>query len=110
MKGTELLSIYFILFLHRRVLVILFQDIEDFDFHTDASSLVARWSGFTHPHLTVKYMINIGTTKGGNDVVSSKDVGTVTSCEETGLVLMAFKVCINLYIHYHWIINSPYCH
>jgi hypothetical protein len=111
-ESSEKLSIYFISFLHRRVpvLEILFQDIEDVDFHTDASSLVARWSGFTHPHLTVTYMISIGTTKGGNDVVSSENVGTVASYKKTGLGLVAFKVCINLYIHYHWIINSPCCH
>jgi hypothetical protein len=28
---------------------------------------------------TVTYMISIGTTKGGNDVVSSENVGTVAS-------------------------------
>ncbi|XP_063399976.1 uncharacterized protein LOC134684607 [Mytilus trossulus] len=67
------------------------QDIQDVDFHTDASTLVARWSGFDHPHLTVTYTISIGTTKGGNDVVNSKNVGTSTYHEENGLSLDSFK-------------------
>lgn len=53
---------------------------------------MARWSGFDHPHLTVTYTISIGTTKGGNDVINSKNVGTSTYHEENGLSLTPFQV------------------
>ncbi|CAC5414424.1 unnamed protein product [Mytilus coruscus] len=68
------------------------QDIQDVDFHTDLSTLAARWSGFDHPHLTVTYTISIGTTKGGNDVINSENVGTSTYHKQSGLSLITFKI------------------
>ncbi|XP_063415906.1 uncharacterized protein LOC134697555 [Mytilus trossulus] len=67
------------------------QDIEDIDFQTSADSMSARWSGFAHPHLDVTYNISIGTTAGGSDVVSMKDVGKKLSHQESGLSLTPFE-------------------
>ncbi|CAG2234222.1 unnamed protein product [Mytilus edulis] len=67
------------------------KDIEDIDFQTSADSMSARWSGFAHPHLDVTYNISIGTTAGGSDVVSMKDVGTSLSHQESGLALTPFE-------------------
>lgn len=72
------------------------QDICDIDFHTDASRLVAHWTGFAHPHLAVTYKISVGTTMGGDDVTSPTDVGTSTSFVITGLPLTAFQVCFQI--------------
>ncbi|CAC5360416.1 unnamed protein product [Mytilus coruscus] len=67
------------------------KDIEDVDFQTSADSMSARWLGFAHPHLDVTYNISIGTTAGGSDVVSMKDVGTSLSHIELGLTLTPFE-------------------
>ncbi|XP_076117799.1 uncharacterized protein LOC143085385 [Mytilus galloprovincialis] len=67
------------------------KDIEDIDFQTSADSMSARWSGFAHPHLDVTYNISIGTTAGGSDVVSMKDVDTSLSHQESGLALTPFE-------------------
>ncbi|CAC5386461.1 unnamed protein product [Mytilus coruscus] len=68
-----------------------FKDIQDLDFQTSTSSMAARWSGFAHPHLDVTYSISIGTTMGGSDVVSMKDVGTSPAHQETGLSLTPYQ-------------------
>ncbi|CAC5360413.1 unnamed protein product [Mytilus coruscus] len=67
------------------------KDIEDVDFQTSTTSISARWSGFAHPHLNVTYKIGIGTTAGGSEVVSMKDVGTSLSHQESGLSLTPFE-------------------
>ncbi|CAC5386466.1 unnamed protein product [Mytilus coruscus] len=67
------------------------KDIQDLDFQTSTSSIAARWSGFAHPHLDVTYSISIGTTMGGSNVVSMKDVGTSLAHQETGLSLTPYQ-------------------
>ncbi|CAG2222618.1 unnamed protein product [Mytilus edulis] len=67
------------------------EDKEDTDFQKVSSSMAARWSGFAHPHLDVTYSISIGTTMGGSDVVSLKDVGTSLAHQETGLSLTPYQ-------------------
>ncbi|XP_071123054.1 uncharacterized protein [Mytilus edulis] len=67
------------------------KDIEDTDFQKITSSMTARWAGFAHPHLDVTYSISIGTTMGGSDVVSLKDVGTSLAYQETGLSLTPYQ-------------------
>ncbi|XP_071123173.1 uncharacterized protein [Mytilus edulis] len=67
------------------------KDIEDIDFQADKTSIASRWSGFVHPHLDVTYRISIGSTKGGSDIISLKDVGSVTAHKETGLSLEPLK-------------------
>lgn len=62
------------------------------DFTTTSTSLTARWEGFAHPHLNVTYKFQAGTTPGGNDMVSSVDVGTANSYSATGVTLQTFKV------------------
>lgn len=54
--------------------------------------MASRWSGFEHPHLDVTYSISIGTTKGGEDVISMQDVGTSLSHKETSLSLTPYQV------------------
>ncbi|XP_076113973.1 uncharacterized protein LOC143082259 [Mytilus galloprovincialis] len=66
-------------------------DKEDTDFQKVSSSMAARWSGFAHPHLDVTYSISIGTTMGGSDVVSLKDVGNSLAHQETGLSLTPYQ-------------------
>ncbi|CAC5370733.1 unnamed protein product [Mytilus coruscus] len=68
-----------------------FKDIQDMDFQTATSSMAARWSGFAHPHLDITYKISIGTTMGGSDVLSLKDVGTSLVHKETGLSLTPYQ-------------------
>ena len=68
------------------------QDIEDLDFQTDTTSMASRWSGFAHPHLDIIYKISIGSTYGGDDVISMKNVGTSLSHKETGLSLTPYQV------------------
>ena len=70
----------------------LFQDIEDIDFQTDTTSMSARWTGFAHSHVVVTYSINIGTSKGGNDILDMKDVGTSLAHTESGLSLVPYTV------------------
>ncbi|CAG2247188.1 unnamed protein product [Mytilus edulis] len=67
------------------------QDIQDLDFQTATNIIAARWSGFAHPHLNVTYRVSIGTTIGGNDVVSAKDVGISLLHKETGLSLTPYQ-------------------
>ncbi|CAG2242937.1 unnamed protein product [Mytilus edulis] len=68
-----------------------FKDIQDIDFQTATNSMAALWSGFAHPHLDVTYRISIGTTMGGSDVLSMKDVGTSLVHKETGLSLSPYQ-------------------
>ncbi|XP_076085327.1 uncharacterized protein LOC143056126 [Mytilus galloprovincialis] len=68
-----------------------FKDIQDLDFQTATNIIAARWSGFAHPHLNVTYRVSIGTTIGGNDVVSAKDVGISLLHKETGLSLTPYQ-------------------
>ena len=54
--------------------------------------MAGRWSGFAHPHLDVTYSISIGSTKGGDDVISMKDVSNNLTHKETGLNLTPYQV------------------
>ncbi|CAG2233138.1 unnamed protein product [Mytilus edulis] len=67
------------------------KDIQDLDFQTSTSSMAARWSGFSHPHLDLTYSISIGTNMGGSDVVSMKDVGTSLAHQQKGLSLTSYQ-------------------
>jgi hypothetical protein len=62
--------------------------------------MASRWSGFVHPHLDVTYSISIGTSKGGDDVISMQNVGTSLSHKETGLTLTPYQVSIVVSLTY----------
>ena len=75
-----------------------YKDIEDREFQTDRTSMAGRWFGFAHPHLDVTYSISIGSTKGGSDVISMKDVGNNLTHKETGLNLTPYQVYVQSFL------------
>lgn len=71
-----------------------FKDIEDIDFQSETDKISARWSGFYHPHSNVTFMMSVGSTKGGTDVVNAQNVGINTKYTLTGLSLTNLQVRI----------------
>ena len=48
----------------------------DIDYQSDIHSLTAYWTGFVDPHTSIKeYLVEIGTQKGGDNIISSRSVG-----------------------------------
>ena len=48
----------------------------DLDYQTEGSVIFAHWGGFSDPHTALKeFLVSIGTTKGGQDVIDAQSVG-----------------------------------
>ena len=51
---------------------------KDIDYQTERSELSAHWGGFSDPHTPIKeFILSIGTTRGGTDVIIAQSVGVV---------------------------------
>lgn len=51
----------------------------DIDYQIEGSVIFAHWGGFSDPHTAMKeFLVSVGTTKGGQDVVGTQEVGLAT--------------------------------
>ena len=51
----------------------------DLDYQTEGSMIFAHWVGFSDPHTALKeFLVSVGTTKGGQDVVETQEIGLAT--------------------------------